>query len=318
MVAIFTISLYIFFREGFDIVHAHHPPDTFVFITAFYKLLGKRFVLDHHDLAPELYYARFAGQGNQLVYRILLGLEKLSLRIADYIIATNVSYKEIEMRRGHVPQDKISIVRNGPDLKDLAPVSPVPILEAAGRTIIGYVGITGTQDGVDNLIKALRILIYDLGRKDIYCIIVGSGDALCYLKSLVHQLNIADYFLFTGWIDRPNDVSRYLSAMNICAAPEPSDPYNDRSTALKIMEYMACQKPIVAFNLPEHQFTARSAAVYAQANDLLDYAKKIEILMNDPQRRAKMGKEGRKRIETELSWQFQEKNLLQLYENLGK
>ncbi len=82
MVATFAISLLVYLREGFDIVHAHNPPDTFVFIAAFYKLLGKRFVFDHHDLAPEMYYARFEGQGNRLVYHTLVLLEKLSCGLA--------------------------------------------------------------------------------------------------------------------------------------------------------------------------------------------------------------------------------------------
>lgn len=52
MVAIFVLSLLVCWRKGCDIVHTHNPPDTFVFIAAFYKLLGKRFIYDHHDLAP--------------------------------------------------------------------------------------------------------------------------------------------------------------------------------------------------------------------------------------------------------------------------
>ena len=62
MAVTFVISLLVFFREGFDVVHAHCPPDTFVFIALFYKLLGKRFMYDHHDLAPEMYYARWQSQ----------------------------------------------------------------------------------------------------------------------------------------------------------------------------------------------------------------------------------------------------------------
>jgi len=44
MSASFCLSLVVFFRGGFDVIHAHNPPDTFVFIAMFYKLFGKRFV----------------------------------------------------------------------------------------------------------------------------------------------------------------------------------------------------------------------------------------------------------------------------------
>ena len=61
------ISLYIFVRHGFDVLHVHAPPDMFVLIGSFYKLLGKRYVMDHHDLSPELYDAQKNGRGNAWV-----------------------------------------------------------------------------------------------------------------------------------------------------------------------------------------------------------------------------------------------------------
>lgn len=316
MVAIFIISMRVFLHDGFDVIHAHHPPDAFGFIGAFYKLMGKRYVLDHHDLAPELYYARFGGSGNRFVYRVLVGLEKLSCGFADHVIATNQSYEAVEIKRGHVLDSRITIVRNGPDLSELDLINPDSELRKKGKTIIGYVGVTGTQDGVDYLLRALRHLAYVLGKKDFICIIVGNGNELSSLKSLARKLDITDFVVFTGWIDNLADVARYLSTMDICVAPEPSDPYNDRSTAAKVMEYMSFGKPIVAFDLPEHRFSALGAALYARPNDELDFAKNISLLMDNPAQCRKMGQEGRERIKKELNWQSQAKLLLEAYETI--
>ena len=317
MTAIFILSLRVLLLEGFDIVHAHHPPDIFAFLGAFYKLLGKRYVLDHHDLAPELYYARFGGKGSQLIYRVLVALEKFACRIADHVIATNESYKIVEMQRGIVPARRITVVRNGPNLNELRAKDPDPDIKQDGKTIIGYVGVTGTQDGVDYLLRALHRLIFDLGKTDFFCVVVGSGDALPRLKSLSHQLDIGDYILFTGWVDEPSEVARYLSTMDICVAPEPSDPYNDRSTAAKVMEYMALGKPIVAFDLPEHRFTAHHAAVYARPNDELDFAKQIASLMDNPDQCNKLSRIGKERVEKNLAWSHQAKHLLEAYKILS-
>lgn len=316
LIAIFIVSLFVFIREGFDIIHAHQPPDALGFIGAFYKLLGKYYVMDHHDLSPELYHARFSGKGNLIVFRILVWLEIFACRIADRVIATNQSYKQSEMQRDRVPERRIAIIRNGPDLNELYKLAPYSNLRSKTKIIIGYVGVTGAQDGLDNLLRALRHLAYDLGKKEFMCIVVGSGDALFRLKSLAQRLGIADKMLFTGWVDQPAKVARYLSTMDICVAPESSDPYNDRSTAVKLMEYMALGKPIVAFDLPEHRFTAQDAAVYARPNDELDFAKQISLLMDDPARSEKMGQKGRVRIENDLAWQIQEKALLKLYESI--
>lgn len=312
MVATFFLSLFVLLREGFDIIHAHNPPDTFVFIAALNKLFGKRFVFDHHDLAPEMYYARFRDGGNRLVYHALVLLEKLSCRLADRVIATNESYKAVEIERGQVPPERITIVRNGPDLEMLKPIEPDPALRQRANTILGYVGGMNPQDGVDYLLRALGHLVYDLGRRDILCVIVGKGDMLPELKALAKELHVEEYVWFTGWIP-DEDMIRYLSTADICVDPDPSNPFNDRCTMVKMMEYMALGKPIVAFDLPEHRVTAQDAAVYARPNDELDFAQRILALMDDPERREKMGQIGRHRVETELAWPHQERYLLEAY-----
>lgn len=318
MITIFLLSLYIFVKDGFDIIHTAQPPDTFVFIAAFYKLFGKLYVLDHHDLAPELYYAHFKGRGSQIIYQILIWLEVLSFRFADHVISTNESYKEIALRRGHVEECRITIVRNGPDLKELSSSADTKQdLRKGANIIIGYVGVTGIQDGVDNLIKAIYYLVRSIGRTDILCVILGNGGAMPGLKSLADQLGLASHILFTGWIKDPGEVAEYFKVMDICVAPEPSDPYNNRSTAAKMMEYMAMGKPVVSSDLPEHRFTARDAAVYVAPSDAQDFANKIVELINDPERRTEMGKVGQARVEAELAWPHQAKHLLKAYATLN-
>jgi glycosyltransferase involved in cell wall biosynthesis len=122
--------------------------------------------------------------------------------------------------------------------------------------------------------------------------------------------------LFTGWVE-PAEVAQYLSVADICVAPEPSNSYNDRSTVVKMMEYMALGKSIVAFDLPEHRVTAQDAALYARPNDELDFARHIVTLMDDPQRRDKMGRAGRERVEKELAWPHQAMRLIHAYETLA-
>lgn len=316
MVATFIISWLVLFREGFDVIHAHNPPDTFVLIAAFYKLFGKRFVFDHHDLAPELYYyARFGEDANQFVYKALIWFEQLTLKLADHVIATNESYKAMEMIRGGVPEEKITVVRNGPDLERIRLVDPDPYLRSRAEFLIGYVGEIGVQDGIDYLLRALWHLIYDFGKTDIYCVVMGDGNALPDLKQTATELNLNRYVGFTGWLGS-DDLVRSLSTVDIGVSADPSNPYNDRCTMIKLTEYMALGKPIVAFDLPEHRYTARQAALYAKPNEEVDFAQKIALLMDDPSRRVEMGQIGKKRIASELSWSRQEKHLVSVYDSL--
>ncbi len=316
LAAMVLLTLRLWVKEGFDIIHAANPPDTLFTVAVFYKLFGKRFVYDHHDLSPELYDARFRVGGNRLVYRVLVALEKLSCRVADLVVATNESYKQIEMERGRVAEDHIVIVRSGPELAHFHPVEPDPELRRKAPTIIAYAGMMGYQDGLDYLLRSLRHLAYDLGRRDFFCVLIGGrGDARAYLAELTTNLGLDELVWFTGWVS-DDDYVRYLSSADICVDPDPANPFNNRSSMNKMVEYMALGKPIVAFDLPEHHYTAQAAAAYVPANDETEFARAIAALIDDRSRRQEMGAFGRKRFEAQLSWECSATYLIRAYSAL--
>lgn len=310
----FLLSFYVLIREGFDVVHAHNPPDTLFIIGAFYKIFGKKFVFDHHDLSPELYLSRFNCEKN-FIYKVLEAFEKLSLKCADVTIATNESYKRIEIKRGIIKPENVFIVRNGPDLGIVRVVPKDQDLVRLGKHIIAYCGVMGPQDGVDYLLRAIRILACDIGRTDFLCIIIGSGDSLEDLKKLSEELKIQEFVRFTGFIPAA-DMYRYLSTAEICVDPDPSSPLNDVSTWIKVMDYMALGKPIVTFDLKETRFSASDAAVYVEPNNEKEFAKAIVKLMDDPDMRRRLGEFGRARIINELNWDIVGKNLILAYDHL--
>lgn len=313
--ACFFLSFYILIREGFDVVHVHNPPDMLFLVGAFYRLLGKKFVFDHHDLSPELYLSRF-GVKDGFIHTALLKIEKLCLRSANMVIATNESYKRIDRERSAVKPENIYVVRNGPDMERLKLTSPDEKLREMNKTILGYVGEINPQDGLDYLLRAIKYLVYDLGRKDVYCVIIGSGDALNDLKVLALELEIDNYVWFTGFVYDP-DLVRYLSTADICVDPDPSSPLNDVSTWIKIMEYMALGKPIVSFDLAETRVSAGKAALYVPPNDEKEFARAIAKLMDNSELRAKMGEYGYQRVRNKLAWQHVSKNLILAYEALS-
>ncbi len=80
---------------------------------------------------------------------------------------------------------------------------------------------------------------------------------------------------------------------------------------------MALGKPTVAYDLPEHHFTAGEAALYAEANDPVDLARQITRLIDDVALRSQMGSIGRQRVEQLFAWQYQKQNLLKVYETIS-
>jgi len=63
-----------------------------------------------------MYRARFSDGGSTVVYHALVLLERLTCLVADHVIATNESYKAVEIERDYVPVDRITIVRNGVEI----------------------------------------------------------------------------------------------------------------------------------------------------------------------------------------------------------
>jgi len=301
-------------EQGFDVIHACNPPDLFFIIGGFFKLFyGTRFLFDHHDINPELYEAKFGRR--DFFWKLMVWLERWTFKTADVSIATNESYKKIAIERGGMSPDKVYVVRSGPKLDRLRIIPPVEALKKGRRYLVGYVGVMGKQEGIDLLLQAARHIVRDMGREDVHFGLVGGGTSLDEMKQMAAELGIANHVTFTGRVP-DQEMLEMLNTADVCVNPDVANEMNDKSTMNKIMEYMALGKPIVQFDLTEGRFSAQEASLYAAKNDPVDMARKIVELLDDPERRARMGEYGRRRVETELEWRYEAPKLLAAYERL--
>ncbi|HEV2227940.1 MAG TPA: glycosyltransferase family 4 protein [Steroidobacteraceae bacterium] len=311
----FILSWRVLLTRGFDVVHACNPPDLLFLVGGFFKLLGKKFLFDHHDLCPELYEAKFGRRG--LLYRAQLWLERATFRTADVSIATNDSYRQIAITRGGMRPERVFVVRSGPSLARLERLPPDERLKCGRRYLVGYVGVIGQQEGIDSLLRSVRHLVFELGRRDIHFGVVGGGPLLERMKALAADLGVAQFVTFTGRVpDR--ELLAMLNTAEVCVNPDAANDMNDKSTMNKVLEYMALAKPIVQFDLTEGRWAAQQASLYARRHDSADFAARIVELIDDPERRAAMGAFGRRRIETQLEWSHQAPRLLAAYDALWR
>ncbi|MCZ4097599.1 glycosyltransferase family 4 protein [Streptomyces sp. SID13666] len=294
-----------------DVVHACNPPDLLFLPALWLKRRGARFVFDQHDLVPELYLSRF-DRGEDLLYRAVCALERRTYRAADVVLATNESYRDVALRRGGRQPADVFVVRSAPQTDRFQPVPPEPELKNGKPHLLCYLGVMGPQDGVDYALRALAKLRDELGRTDWHAVFVGSGDAFDAMVELSRQLGLSDQVEFTGRIPDA-DLVRYLSTADVCLSPDPRNPLNDVSTMNKVLEYMAMGRPIISFDLREARVSAGDAALYAPANDEAEFARLIALLLDDPEKRAQMGKIGQERISGQLSWRNSQASLLAAY-----
>lgn len=306
----FALAWRVFLTRGFDVIHACNPPDMIFLIGGFFKLFGKKFLFDHHDINPELYEAKFGRRGP--FYHLLRILERCTFRTANVSIATNESYRRIAIERGKMRPEDVFVVRTGPDLARVRLLPPVDALKKGRKYLVGYVGVMGRQEGIDYLLRAVKIITGEMGRKDIHFGLVGGGTELEQMKHYAAELGVGDYVTFTGRVS-DQEMLEVLSTADVCVNPDVANEMNDKSTMNKVMEYMALGKPIVQFALTEGWYSARDASLYADRNDERDFAEKIVQLLDSPERCFRMGQFGRTRVENELQWRHQAPQLLAAY-----
>lgn len=300
----------ILFRHGFDTIQGCNPPDLIFLVAGPFKLLGKRYIFDHHDINPELYEAKFNRRG--ILWRLMVLCERLNFCTADVVISTNESYRQIAIDRGGKQPEDVFVVRSGPDLNRLLVMPPDPKWKNGRLAMVGYVGVMGNQEGIDLLLESAREIVFDRGR-DVQFVLVGGGPALDDLKALGERLGLKDHVTFTGRVPDA-DLFEVLSTADVCVNPDRVNAMNDKSTMNKILEYMAFAKPIVQFEVTEGRYSAQDSALYAEPNNTTDMAEKILTLIDDPERSARMGRIGRARVENELSWDYQVDALIAAYQ----
>ncbi len=178
-------------------VQACNPPDTVWPIGWLLKLIGVKFVFDHHDLCPELYRSRFP-DGPEVILTALLFLERRTFAAADHVVTTNESYRAVALGRGGRKPTRSPWSAPAPIRHAMRRIAELPEHRRGRDHLAVYIGVMGPQDGVDYALRAAAHLKHGLGRDDIAFTFIGAGDCLEELKQLAIDLRVTDLVLFTG------------------------------------------------------------------------------------------------------------------------
>jgi glycosyltransferase involved in cell wall biosynthesis len=295
---------------GTEVLHMHNPPDTLFGIAFIARAMGRKVVFDHHDLAPELFEAKF---GPSRVVSLLRLFERLTFRSANLVLAANESHRDIAMTRGRVPGGRVTVVRNGPPLAALG-VATDPRGGVLADPHLVFLGSMESQDGVDSLISLLVDLERDHGIGGARLTFVGEGTRREPIAEAVAAAGLQDRVRFTGLIPHA-EVPAQLAQADICIDPAPCTDLNQRSTMIKIAEYMAARRPVVAFPLLETRHTAGDTVAFGKCGDHRSLVAAVASLAREPERRLDLARRGYERAK-ELTWEASAAQLLAAYDRL--
>lgn len=297
-----------FRRHGFDVIHIANPPDLLFLVALPYKALGRPLIFDHHDICPELYESKFKKRGP--MHALLRLFEKLTFRFADVVMSANETFRELAITRGDKHPEDVFTVYSIPDLNKF---KRVPTSQPENSITLGYVGVMGVQDGVDNLIRAVALLRSQPDLPRFSCTFVGDGPELPALKALAESLGVSETCRFTGFLSG-DALLAALSSFDIGVIPDPFDIYNDKISMNKVFEYSALGMPIVAFELGETKRLLGGAACYAPDYTPAGLASAIgDLLRDEPLRRA-YGERAAERARVHFHWPDQIAALLAAYD----
>jgi glycosyltransferase involved in cell wall biosynthesis len=309
------ITMFRLFWEGIkndsEIYHCHEPGSLFVCLLI--KLFKrKKLVYDAHEHYPSLMSAkpRLPEITKKPIHYSIDKFEIFSCRFADHIITVNKSlYKRYE------PFKKVTILYNVPSL-ELFPT----IKTSKNKEIIVYSGIVSRKRGLDKLLDSIRKIKSDY--PNILLLIPGyisdTKNFKQWVNAYINENNLSGNFKVTGLIPYEEVLQNVQTANIGMILFQPTYYNNIIGLPNKLFEYMACGVPVIASNFPEIQKIVEET----KCGKLVDPTKVDEIteailwMLEHPGESKKLGQNGRRAIEDKYNWEYMEKRLCQLYEEL--
>jgi glycosyltransferase involved in cell wall biosynthesis len=261
----------------------------------------------------ELKYHYPALKGSPLLFKIK-EREMLTLLLADAIICPSAVTRAYIASLG-VPRERITVIPNGVDTGQFV---PQPIPPVADHPTLLYLGTLADWQGLELLLTAMPAI---RARHPVRLRIVGSGRGRQRkdLLKRIHKLGLDEAVSIEPAVPH-HEVPGLISQAAVCLAPL---TYNDRNVTqgccpLKILEYMACGRPVVAANLPAVRELAREGvdALLFTPDDPADLARCVVVLLDDPSMAQGLADRAARRASDRFSWRRAQKQLLQVYKNL--
>jgi glycosyltransferase involved in cell wall biosynthesis len=307
----FRLLIKVHRERGFSIMQACNPPDLIFLAAAPFKLIGKKFIFDQHDVGPELFVVKYGHKG--LLYRALMFFEHMSYAMADFVITANATFKDLAVGRGGKAPSLVEVVYGVPDRRRIHRVEPEPGLRGGRKFVLGYLGIINEQDGVDHFVRAVADLVKVKGFYDFSAVVVGSGPALESVRALASSLGVEDFIRFTGYLSGQRLLA-HISAFDIGVIPDPFNEANDVMSMNKVFEYCALGIPTAGYPLRETRRLLGEAGVYAPTLDPPGLAAACLSLMQDDGLRQRSAAAGARLSAETFVWENEARKYVDVYE----
>lgn len=269
------------FQKHYDSIQVHNLPDFLVFSAILPKLFHVPIILDLHDLMPEFYASRFRNNQSFLA-RIVRWQERLSCKFADHVITVSEHWRQSLIQRG-VDEGKCSVVMNVADdsIFKYSDSVLIPTKEQNSFRLI-YHGAMVERYGLDLIIRAIEQVKNEI--PGIHLTLIGYGNFLPQMKTLVEDLNLDEYVTFVDSI-LAEDLPQAIRSCHLGVVPYRNDIFTDGLLPTKLLEYAALGMPAIASRTTTIESYFGDANVeFCEPGNVDDLARCMRLLYRDPDR----------------------------------
>ncbi|MEH2301321.1 MAG: glycosyltransferase family 1 protein [Nostoc sp.] len=284
------------------------------------KIQNSKQVHTYHSLGA-IKYNTIEKENTPLIASKRLEVEKQVLETAERIVATSPQEKQ-HMRSLVSTKGNIDIIPCGTDIQRFGSIAREAARDKLGiekeTKVVLYVGRFDSRKGIETLVRAVN----KSGLRDSnnLQVIIGGGSTpgnsdgieRDRIEQIVNELGMSDFTTFTGRLGQ-DILPTYYAAADVCVVPSHYEPFG-----LVAIEAMASGTPVVASNVGGLQFTVvdEETGLLALPQDVDAFASAIDRILLNPEWRDELGKAGRKRVETQFSWDGVANQLSELYTQL--
>jgi glycosyltransferase involved in cell wall biosynthesis len=280
------------------------------------RLLGIH-VITHFsgDLAEGLKSAN-----SSILLRMLYGvLERINVKLSARVVVETEKTRANREARHKTPAGKIVVIPNGANTDLFQPADRLEARRSLGLKedglLVGFTGNLTRFQGVRFLVEAAPSILQKHPRT--MFLIVGDGEALGEIKSMAEGVGLSGHFVFTGRVPYEK-VPLYIGACDVCVAPRIRDMCEKTGISLlKLGEYMACARPVVASDIDGvgPVLTQARAGIPVPLEEPGALAAAIVRLLGDEEVRREMGRNGREYVTGNLTWEMVARRLVGLYQD---
>jgi len=313
------LSLFKILRQ-YDIIYAR---DFHTVILALLPRLffRKKLVYEINGIANEEQKLKKDSFLNRILVFLIEKAERMATKYSGRIVSVTPQIGAYLNHNYDCSKEKIKVITNGVNTKKFYPIHDEALLgEWRGRLeigkeeiIIAFVGNLAPWQGVETLIEGAPFLLKEV--KNIKFLIIGDGMLKKTFTEKVNNLGVTDHFIFTGMVNY-KEITNYINIADICVLPKRR--LKSGYSPIKLYEYMACGKPVVASRVEGLEFIEEEGiGRLVEPEDVVSLQEGLIDLIKNPEKGMMMGNKGLLIAREKFDWELKSALIEKVLEELA-